>query len=383
MESLTPDAVEWIQRNMPRTRREVERLPNLGGVRLACSLHLDAKMLPFLLGIADKGCTLFVTTCNPQTVRESVVTTLRERGIRAEATRGMSAADLDGVLSKAIAWGPTHFCEMGADLSRAWNAGRAAGAALPVIHAGLEATGSGINRLREMDLPYPVFNWDDLPVKEGLHNRFMVGLSTWTAFFNRTGLSLHEKRVVVLGFGSVGRGVADAARAFGGAVTVVDPDPARRAEAAYRGWQVAPLSEALPRGDIVVTATGRPGVLSAAELDRLPDGTILINVGHADDEIDRENLTSVDEPIPFLNRYRLGTKELFLFADGAMANLTAGEGDSINAFDVTLAVLTRAVGFLAGFGGGAEAEAEAHSQDGYAPGLHLLPEKIWRPALET
>ncbi len=384
MDALSPQAVDWIQKNMPRTRREVERLPDLGAVRLACSLHLDAKMLPFLLGIASRGCALFVTTCNPQTVRDSVVVSLRERGIRTEAAKGMSAAELDGVLREAVEWGPTHLCEMGADLSRAWNARRAAGAALPVVHAGLEATGSGINRLREMDLPYPVFNWDDLPVKEGLHNRFMVGLSTWTAFFNRTGLSLHEKRVVVLGFGSVGRGVADAARAFGGAVTVVEPDPARRAEAAYRGWQVAPLSEALSGGDIVVTATGLPKVLSRGELEQLSDGTILINVGHADDEIDREALTAVDEPIPYLHRYRLGRKELLLFADGSMANLTAGEGDSINAFDVTLAVLTRAVGFLSRFGSDADVGAEvgAGFRADYPPGLHLLPEEIWRPALE-
>jgi adenosylhomocysteinase len=373
MNTVAPGVLEWVRRNMPRTRREVERLPDLGALRLACSIHLDAKMLPFLLGIAERGAELFVTTCNPQTVREPVVATLGEQGIRAEATKGMSSEELQAVLRRAIDWGPTHFCEMGADLSRTRKALEESGFGVPRIFAGLEATGSGINRLGEMNLPYPVFNWDDLPVKEGLHNRFMVGLSTWATFFNRTGLSLHEKRVVVLGFGSVGRGVADAARAFGGAVTVVDTDPARRTEAAYRGWPVAPLREALRRGDVVVTATGRPGVVSAPELEELPDGAILINVGHADDEIDRRHLEPVDEPIPFLRRYLLGTKELFLFADGAMANLTAGEGDSINAFDVTLAVLTRAVGFLARFPNG---EAD------YPPGLHILPEEIWRPALE-
>ncbi|MFP4430511.1 MAG: NAD(P)-dependent oxidoreductase [Spirochaetota bacterium] len=373
MDTLAPGALEWVRKNMPRTRREVESLPDLSPLRLACSIHLDAKMLPFLFGIAERGADLFVTTCNPRTVREPVVSSLRDRGIRVVATKGMSTEDLENALRGAMEWGPTHFCEMGADLSGAWKALEESGSGAPRIFAGLEATGTGINRLGNMDLPYPVFNWDDLPVKEGLHNRFMVGLSTWAAFFNRTGLSLHEKRVVVLGFGSVGRGVADAARAFGGAVTVVEPDPARQTEAAYRGWSVAPLGEALRRGDVVVTATGRPKVLSARELEELPDGAILLNVGHADDEIDRRGMSPVDEPIPYLSRYRLGTKELFLFADGAMANLTAGEGDSINAFDVTLAVLTRAVGFLTRF---PEAEVD------YPPGLHALPEEIWRPALK-
>lgn len=373
MHTLSPGVLDWVSSNMPRTRREVARLPDLGSLRLACSVHLDAKMLPFFLGLADRGCELFVTTCNPDTVRNPVVATLRDRGIRAEATKGMSSGELEETLGQAMQWGPTHFCEMGADLSRAWTAMQRSGFEAPRIFASLEATGSGINRLEEMSLPYPVFNWDDLPVKEGLHNRFMVGLSTWATFFNRTGLSLHEKRVVVVGFGSVGRGVADAARAFGGAVTVVDADPARQTEAAYRGWPVLPLREALRRGDVVVTATGRPKVLSARELRELPGGAILINVGHADDEIDRREMTLVDEPIPYMSRYRFGAKELFLFADGAMANLTAGEGDSINAFDVTLAVLTRAVGFLPRFPGG---------EVDYPPGLHILPEEIWRPALE-
>ncbi len=356
---------------MPRTRRELVRLPDLSGMRLACSIHLDSKMLPFLFGLAEAGCSLFVTTCNPRTVRNNVVRTLRETGIEVNARKDMSAEQHDDASEAAIEWGPTHLCEMGADLSMAWSRRRKAAAATPEIRASLEATGSGIDRLQGVDLDYSVFNWDDLPAKEGLHNRFMVGLSTWVAFFSRTRLSLHEKRVVILGFGSVGRGVADAARAFGGTVAIVETDPARRAEASYRGWTTGQLDTLLPTADVLVTATGREGVIGDDAFRLLPEGAVLLNVGHVNNEIARDTLTAVDEPLPHIHRYRYDDKELFLFADGGMANLTAGEGDSINAFDVTLAVLTRAVGFIAG-----------EAVDAVAPGLYLLPEEIWRPALE-
>ena len=74
------------------------------------------------------------------------------------------------------------------------------------IKAGLEATGSGENRLNGLTPKYPIFNWDDLPVKEGLHNRHMVGLTAWHTFFDTTHLTLHEKNVVVIGYGLVGEG---------------------------------------------------------------------------------------------------------------------------------------------------------------------------------
>jgi adenosylhomocysteinase len=125
------------------------------------------------------------------------------------------------------------------------------------VQAGLEGTGSGISRVQGLRLCYPIFNCDDLPIKEGLHNRHMVGLTTWQAFFDRTRLSLHEKRVLVVGFGSVGRGVADTARAFGGSVWVAERDPARELEAAYAGWEVRPLNEAVRVADVIVTATAR------------------------------------------------------------------------------------------------------------------------------
>ena len=109
--------VAWASQNMPRTLRQVAALPDLSGVRLACCMHLDMKMIPLVQGILDKGAQVFLTTCNPTTVQDDVVAWLVERGAQACAWRDMSDADWQQSWEKAIAWGPTHLCEMGADIT--------------------------------------------------------------------------------------------------------------------------------------------------------------------------------------------------------------------------------------------------------------------------
>lgn len=182
--------VAWASQNMPRTLRQVAALPDLSGVRLACCMHLDMKMIPLVQGILDKGAQVFLTTCNPTTVQDDVVAWLVERGAEACAWRNMSDADWQQSWEKAIAWQPTHLCEMGADITTLLHQRGEFGN----IVAGLEATGSGVNRLGDIQPGYPIFNWDDLPVKEGLHNRHMVGLTAWHTFFQTTHLTLHEKK---------------------------------------------------------------------------------------------------------------------------------------------------------------------------------------------
>jgi adenosylhomocysteinase len=358
---------------MPRLAGAVKRLPSLEGFRIAFSMHLDPKMIPLVEGVLERGGAAYLTTCNPDTVRDDVVEHLRGRGAEGMAYRGMSIAEYRAAAEAALEWGPTHLCEMGAELSaarprRGGPEGERSGGG---VRASLEATGSGISRMESLDLDYPVFNWDDLPVKEGLHNRHMVGLTAWHTFFTRTGLTLHEKTVLVIGYGDVGAGVADSAKAYGAHVMVAERDPARRLRAAYAGWETVELPEAAARADVVATATGADGVVGPALIDRLPDGAFLLNVGHRPEEIDVAYLRSQDhrEIIPFVEEIALGDRRVYLLAGGSMFNLVAGAGDSLNAFDVTLAVLTEALGFL------------VHEGSTYPAGLHVLPDFVWRAAV--
>lgn len=241
----------------------------------------------------------------------------------------------------------------------------------PRIVAGLEATGSGISRLNGVAPRYPIFNWDDLPVKEGLHNRHMVGLTAWHTFFQTTHLTLHEKRVLVIGYGLVGQGTAAAARAYGGQVMVAEIDPARALQARYDGWQVVDLASAVAQADVIATATGAKNVLSAQHLQQAQDGVFILNVGHVAEEIDVGFLQGLPhhEPMPYVNAYQLNEKTVYLLANGSMFNLTAGYGDSLNAFDVTLAVMVAGIGHIVGAGAR------------QTPGLYLLPQSAWQPAL--
>ena len=336
--------VAWASQNMPRTLRQVAALPDLSGVRLACCMHLDMKMIPLVQGILDKGAQVFLTTCNPTTVQDDVVAWLVERGAEACAWRNMSDADWQQSWEKAIAWQPTHLCEMGADITTLLHQRGEFGN----IVAGLEATGSGVNRLGDIQPGYPIFNWDDLPVKEGLHNRHMVGLTAWHTFFQTTHLTLHEKKVLVIGYGLVGQGVAAAAKAFGGQVMVAEIDPARRLQAAYDGWHVVDLQEAIASADVVATATGGKNVVNRQALDRAKAGVFILNVGHVAEEIDGEYLRQYpqEEVMPYINAYRMADKTVYLMANGSMLNLTAGFGDSLNAFDVTLAVMASGIGHI-------------------------------------
>ncbi len=366
MDSSFDHELVWAKAQMTRVQRALEDLPDLTGMRLACSLHLDLKMAPLLEGLLQRNALLFVITANPSTVRDEVAQHLQSAGATVDAWFGMpQQAYLDSI-QHALDWAPTHLCEMGADLSAALYA---RSPAQVQVRAGLEATGSGISRLAKLPLDYPMFNWDDLPVKEGLHNRYMVGLTSWHTFFEHTHLTLHGRKALVVGYGSVGRGLASVGRAYGGQMMVAERDPARAMEARYAGWDVRPLEEALPEADVIVTATGAPNVIAAHLLPVLKAGAFLLNVGHRPDEIDVQALLSHphETALPFVEAVHLGPRTVYLFSGGSMANLTAGYGDSLNAFDLTLAVLTAGIGFIAGAGEGA------------APGVHLLPEEVWEP----
>jgi adenosylhomocysteinase len=339
----------------------------LKGVRLAVSVHLDIKSIVHFEALLERGCELFLTTCNPLTVRNNVVSYLVDKGAQAYAWHGMSAANQAEAMRRVSVWQPTHLCEMGAGITAALLEQRLSSS----VKVGLEVTGSGISRINKLcaegvALGYPIFNGDDVPIKESLHNRYLVGLSLWHTFTERTDLSLHRKQVLVIGYGLVGQGVADSARAYGGTVSIAERDSARLLEARYAGYEAGSLNELLPRADVIVTATGARHVLNAQHFAHLKDGCFLLNIGHAADEIEVEALQPRQQAIPFVEEVTSNGRTVYLFAGGSMANLVAGHGDTLNAFDVTLATIAAGIRYIF--------TAEAQN---CPPKLHPLPRPVW------
>ena len=331
-------------------------------------------MTPVIEFVLERGAAVFLTSCNRTTIRNEMVQYLVSRGAEAHAWNGMSSNDEGDAGAKAIDWRPTHLCEMGAALTSTI----VQRADAPRVRASLEATGSGISRLEKFiadghELGFPVFNWDDLPIKEGLHNRYLVGLSTWQTFTDRTRLSLHGKHVVVVGFGLVGHGIAESARAFGGTVSIAERDAVRILQARYAGFATGTLEDLAPEADVIVTATGVKHVVNASHFPLLKDGAFLMNLGHNPDEIEIEALPERSEAVPFVEEVSLDEPErtIYLFAGGSMANLTAGQGDTLNAFDLTLATMVAGLGFIF-----------TDKAQSYPPGVTALPNHVWQPVAD-
>ena len=353
--------LEWLREFTPATRAAAASLPSLSGERLLAVCHLDVKMVPYFEALVAAGAEVWACAANPATTRDRVAEHLDALGVRAPARFADPPERHAAHLRAAISAGPTLLSEMGADATAA------TGGSLEGVRGGLEATGTGIGRLSGLDLAYPVFNWDEVPIKQGLHNRHLVGLMAANTFLNVTGLSLYGKTVLVVGYGPVGRGAADAARNFGAVVEVCDTDPAARLAAAHLGFATtADLEEALPRADVLITATGRDGAVPFEALARCKSGAFLANLGHTSGELPAAGLSDhvVGSPRPHVERCEVEGRTLYLLAGGAMFNLAAGPGDPYDTFDLVTALMLEATSFLATEGAD------------YPPGVHLLPKNV-------
>jgi adenosylhomocysteinase len=352
--------LDWLGRFTPATARAAAAMPRLDGERVLVVCHLDAKMVPYFAALVGAGAEVWACAANPATTRDAVAAHLAGLGVRVGASAGEEPGPHAARLAAALAAGPTLLSEMGADATVA-GAGRT-----PSVRGGLEATGTGIDRLAGIELAYPVFNWDEVPVKQGLHNRHLVGLTAMTTFLNVTGVSVYGRRVLVVGYGPVGRGLADSARAFGAVVSVCDPDPAARLAAAHLGYPTVTLADGLAAAQAVFTATGRDGVIGRADLAACPDGVFLANLGHANAELPVAALRAglVATPRPGVEVCELDGRTRYLLAGGAMLNLAAGPGDPYDTFDLVTTLLLEATAFLA---------TEGHT---WPPGVHLLPATV-------
>ncbi|MDQ7842118.1 MAG: adenosylhomocysteinase [Armatimonadota bacterium] len=362
----------WLRRHIPLTEAVAERLdPHLlRGRTIALNIHLDVKMVPVVEALLRAGARLFVVGCNPATTRDDVAAFMSAAGAEVYAWAGMTEPERQEALRWAAGAGAEFISEMGGELTALLV--DQFPERIPPLRASMEATGTGIALLRRLRLPVPVFNWDGLTLKRGLHNRYLVGLMVWHTFIEVTRLTLFDRRVAVIGYGLVGQGIAEYARLLGAHVTVTDLDPVRQMQARYQGARVAALPDALRAADVVITATGRDGVIGPGEVAVLRDGCILANAGHSNGEIDVAALRRAAAapgggrtPVrPGLEEFLLDGRRLYLLAGGAMLNLAAGFGDPYDAFDLTTALMLAGIAFI------------VRRHDAFPPGLHLMPAEV-------
>ena len=313
------------------------------GKRFAYWGHITiGNTIPIMLALKAAGAEVVMGACNVDSTNDIAAAYAVSKGIRVYGWQGMSQSDYQENLASVRSFEADYLCDMGGELCVAYLD------KAPRVKGALEATMSGLHLLRKHTLPFPVFDWNSMPLKD-LHNRFHVGESIWPAFSHVTHMGLFGKRVLVVGQGSVGKGIAERARALGAIVQVADLDPVRLLEARHLGCETVSLQEGLARCHIIVTATGVEGALREEALRQVRPGTILFNAGHSNREIDIDWLYQQPHHRlkAHIERFDIGSTYLFLLAQGSLLNLAAGAGPyGIDQFDVYTAVMLCGIAWM-------------------------------------
>ncbi len=316
--------LEWIAWTNPITTAFGAEVAasDLSGRTVACHQHILPESICIVGPLLRAGARVRMAPCNPDSTDDRTATHLASMGVEIRGHAGMSAVEHADALAWLASEPADALCDMGGELIVM----TAAAGHRPA--AALEATTTGVHRLAGLDIPFPVLDWNGIALKDLIHNRHHVGAETWPAFTAITGLSLYGREIVVVGFGPVGQGVALRARDLGASVTVVDLDPVRLIQAQHHGCRVADFDDAVRRASVVVTATGFDGVVGAAQIERLPDGAILMNVGHSHREIDVDwlNQHPHTDLRRHLERYEVNGRRVHLLNRGSLVNLAAGLG---------------------------------------------------------
>jgi adenosylhomocysteinase len=349
---MSAERIEWVISScklLEQIAEEFEDTRPFDGLTIGTGIHLEPKTAALLMTLQAGGAHV-VATGNLNSTQPATVDYLRARGITVigEPTSDpvTHADDLRGVLAAR----PELLLDNGGDLFTAYLAEPYDG-----LRGGTEETTSGRDRLKLVrdELGVPILVINDSPIKQFAENTHAVGQSVFESYMRLTNRSTQGKRVVVFGYGSCGRGVAVNFRNAYAQVTVIESDPVKRLEACLDGFDVANRADALPAADVIVTVTGAPGILLAADLPALRDGVILMNAGHFPHEIEADAILAagrVDAAAPGLDTITLADgRRIHLAGRGHMVNLSGPSplGNSIESMDLGFALQTRCLEAIA------------------------------------
>ncbi|MCB9674634.1 MAG: hypothetical protein H6737_05915 [Alphaproteobacteria bacterium] len=332
------------------------------GLTIGLNLHLTTLTAALVRELLLGGGRFVVSAANPGTTDPGAVALMRNLGVEVYTGGDMKDRHLQVLDHHPHVIGDVGFELVGTLLDKRSDL-------LPHVKAAVEITRSGIHRLRaRKEHPaLPVVNINDGRLKDAVENRHGVGEGVWQAVARLTGMHLAGRRLVVVGYGPVGRGLAAYARAANMSVEVVESDPVRRLFAHYDGYPTNELREALHDAGIVVTATGAANALKVDDIRVAPSGVVLLNAGHGNDEIDvaalKDGAERVDNVADQVVRYRLeGGQRVTLLGDGSPLNIVTNSG-SPEPVLLHFAVLGLTLEWIARFG-----ELE--------PGEQIVPEEI-------
>ncbi len=339
--------LNWVAQRMGVINALVEKYKDsqpLKGVKVAVSVHLEAKTGYLALSIAKLGADVSVTGSNPLSTQDEIVEELKRRGLRVNAQRTHDMDVYEKNLNATLEFEPNVIVDDGADLTVALHEKRKD--LLKNVWGVCEETTTGVKRIKALEkskkLRVPAIAVNDAKTKHLFDNRYGTGQSVWDSIMRNTNMNISEKLVVVSGYGWCGKGVAMRAKGLGARVIVTEVDPIKSLEAIMDGFNVMPMKNAAQIGDIFVTVTGNTSVIREEHFRVMKDGAILSNAGHFNVEVSVADLERIAESKrevrPNITEYMVNGKRLYLIAEGRLVNLAAADGHPVEIMDLSFAV---------------------------------------------
>jgi adenosylhomocysteinase len=340
--------IEWADREMPvlaGIRERFARERPLEGLRIAACLHITTETANLLRTLAAGGAHVAACASNPLSTQDEVAAALvTEYGMPTFAIRGADRDTYYSHLNQTLDTRPNMTMDDGCDLVHLLHKERRE--MLPDVMGGTEETTTGVIRLQAMAkagaLCYPIIAVNEAETKHLFDNRYGTGQSTIDGVIRATNVLLAGKTFVVGGYGWCAKGIASRARGLGSRVIVTEVNPLRALEAVMDGYEVMPMLDAAPLGDIFVTATGDINVIDAEEWAVMKDGAIVANSGHFNVELNLDALADITAeirtPRPSVEQYVLRDgRNIHVLAEGRLVNLAAAEGHPASVMDMSFA----------------------------------------------
>lgn len=324
------------------------------GLKVALSVHLEAKTARLCEVLSHGGAEMFITGSNPLSTQDDVAAALVHEGLNVFAVHGATPEEYERGIRRVIEAGPNIIIDDGGDLVSMIHDNYPE--LIPKVIGGCEETTTGILRLesmnRESKLLFPMMLVNNAACKHFFDNRYGTGQSVWDGIDRTTNLIVAGKDVVVAGYGWCGKGVAMRAKGLGARVIVTEVDPIKAMEAVMDGFRVMTMKEAAAIGDIFITVTGCEDVITKEHFQLMKDGAICCNAGHFDCEVSVKDLREIAENEKLarqnIQEYTLGNGcRIYVIAEGRLVNLAAGDGHPAEIMDMSFAIQALSAKFLA------------------------------------
>ncbi|MCQ2530726.1 MAG: adenosylhomocysteinase [Lachnospiraceae bacterium] len=348
--------IEWVRRNCPllsMLKEEFEKTKPYEGIRVALSVHLEAKTAYLCQVLKAGGAEVFATGSNPLSTQDDVVAALVESGIEVFAWYDCTEEEYFDNIKAVLEHNCNIIVDDGGDLVHMLHTEMQD--KLQYVIGGCEETTTGIIRLKAMaeanQLKFPMVMVNEADCKHFFDNRYGTGQSVFDGINRTTNLIIAGKNVVVAGYGWCGKGVSMRAKGLGAKVIVTEVNPVRAIEAVMDGFEVMPMKEAAKIGDFFITVTGCTDVITEEDFAVMKDGAILSNAGHFDVEVDVAWLRANCVESMEMRKNIMGYKQkdgrwIFVLAEGRLVNLAAGDGHPAEIMDMSFAIQALSVKYL-------------------------------------